>query len=358
MAQLLHGRIAHEAGRDEEAKEKLRRRRPRHGIPARVGTGGWVAGRSAARPDLRGDRRALLHACRRGLGRRRRASGAPRRPGAASTGDTSRQRAEPPSPSAQHRTGWRRASGCSGGSSDGAPRRLTSRIPASHPARDFDRQVAALRDVARRLDDRRQAPLESALRQERDRLESGGWSKPPPPTGRWITGRRVRPGRHPWLPRRHGSRSCWSPSTARCRRSRWPKRQVSASTGRAPERGLCGRPGSRGSRCVAPRSAGWLTSPPRPTVSRELRSRREVSADWSGRRRLVLVPPADLLTAPWGLLPVFADALLTVSPSATLWASAVAVGAARSHRARYRAGLSTGETEVTTCRRSTPALRR
>ena len=65
---------------------------------------------------------------------------------------------------------------------------------------------------------------------------------------------------------------------------------------------------------------------------------------------MVLVPPADLLTAPWGLLPVFADALLTVSPSATLWASA------RGRRDRGTGhialvtgpGLSTGETEVTT----------
>ncbi len=36
-------------------------------------------------------------------------------------------------------------------------------------------------------------------------------------------------------------------------------------------------------------------------------------------RRVVVVPPADLLTAPWGLLPAFAESVLTVSPSIGQW---------------------------------------
>ena len=35
--------------------------------------------------------------------------------------------------------------------------------------------------------------------------------------------------------------------------------------------------------------------------------------------RVVVVPPAHLLTAPWGLLPDFRDVVLTVSPSVTQW---------------------------------------
>jgi hypothetical protein len=74
----------------------------------------------------------------------------------------------------------------------------------------------------------------------------------------------------------------------------------------------------------------------------------EPSPAWS-RPNVVVVPTADLLTAPWGVLPVFADTKLTISPSATLWASA-------RHRARQDGhialvtgpGLSTGENEVTT----------
>ncbi|HVD23856.1 MAG TPA: CHAT domain-containing protein [Lapillicoccus sp.] len=73
----------------------------------------------------------------------------------------------------------------------------------------------------------------------------------------------------------------------------------------------------------------------------------EPSSAWS-RPNVVVVPTADLLTAPWGLLPTFADTTLTISPSATLWASA-------RHRARQDGhialvtgpDLSTGESEVT-----------
>lgn len=42
---------------------------------------------------------------------------------------------------------------------------------------------------------------------------------------------------------------------------------------------------------------------------------------WSGRpgARVVVVPPAGLLVAPFGLLPTFSDAVVTVAPSASLW---------------------------------------
>ncbi len=68
----------------------------------------------------------------------------------------------------------------------------------------------------------------------------------------------------------------------------------------------------------------------------------------TGPDRVVLVPPADLLTAPWGLLPAFADTVLTVSPSATLWLAARQSRASGGHVALVTGpGLSTGESEVT-----------
>ncbi|HEY9493990.1 MAG TPA: CHAT domain-containing protein [Intrasporangium sp.] len=69
-----------------------------------------------------------------------------------------------------------------------------------------------------------------------------------------------------------------------------------------------------------------------------------------GDRPMVVVPPAELLTAPWGLLPLLAQVPLTVSPSVTQWLKA--------RRARCDSGpgrvalitgpdLSTREAEVT-----------
>jgi tetratricopeptide (TPR) repeat protein len=69
-----------------------------------------------------------------------------------------------------------------------------------------------------------------------------------------------------------------------------------------------------------------------------------------GDGRAVVVPPAGLLTAPWGLLPSFADVSVSVSPSATQWLGARrARGAGRTgHVALVTGpGLSTREAEVT-----------
>jgi hypothetical protein len=75
-------------------------------------------------------------------------------------------------------------------------------------------------------------------------------------------------------------------------------------------------------------------------------------ADRFRGRAVVVVPPADLLTAPWGLLPAFAESRLTVSPSATLWAAARQVPTQARARGGHIAlvtgpGLRTGEGEVT-----------
>ena len=67
-------------------------------------------------------------------------------------------------------------------------------------------------------------------------------------------------------------------------------------------------------------------------------------------RPVVVVPPAGLLTAPWGLLPLFAESPLSVSPSVTQWLKARRSGRDRSseHVSLITGpGLSTRESEVT-----------
>jgi hypothetical protein len=66
VAQLLHGRIAHDAGRDEDAQRSFAEAaRSRHTASGLARAAGWLA--AALLADLQHDRRALLHACRHGL---------------------------------------------------------------------------------------------------------------------------------------------------------------------------------------------------------------------------------------------------------------------------------------------------
>ena len=66
VAQLLHGRVARDAGRlDEAARSFEEAARARHTAAGLGRAAGWLA--AAMLADLNGDRRALLHACRRGL---------------------------------------------------------------------------------------------------------------------------------------------------------------------------------------------------------------------------------------------------------------------------------------------------
>ncbi|HET8988184.1 MAG TPA: CHAT domain-containing protein, partial [Humibacillus sp.] len=72
-------------------------------------------------------------------------------------------------------------------------------------------------------------------------------------------------------------------------------------------------------------------------------------------RRVVVVPPADLLTAPWGLLPLLRDTVVTVAPSTTQWLRArrLRSEAAQAGRSSHVAlvtgpGLTSREAEVST----------
>jgi hypothetical protein len=76
-----------------------------------------------------------------------------------------------------------------------------------------------------------------------------------------------------------------------------------------------------------------------------------------GLERVVVVPPAQLLTAPWGLLPCFADIVLSVSPSVAQWTRARSrePGQPSGHVALVTGpGLSTREAEVVELRRVHP----
>ncbi|WP_246070214.1 CHAT domain-containing protein [Humibacillus xanthopallidus] len=83
---------------------------------------------------------------------------------------------------------------------------------------------------------------------------------------------------------------------------------------------------------------------------------RRLAGDGTGRpRHVVIVPPAHLLTAPWGLLPLLRDAVVTVAPSTTQWLRArrLRSSASDSARAGHVAlvtgpGLTSREAEVST----------
>ena len=106
---------------------------------------------------------------------------------------------------------------------------------------------------------------------------------------------------------------------------------------------------SRFARFALRRAAfGRVTDIPSAAVRLQRALLGDLAAEWS-RPSVVVVPPAELLTAPWGLLPAFGDSTLTVSPSAKLWASASGRRNREGHIALVTGpGLSTGETEVTT----------
>ena len=341
VARLLHGRIAHDVGRDDEARAAFEAAaRSRRTVPGLGRAAGWLA--AALLADLRGDRRALLRACRQGLDAvdeyRLLLGDLELRALATRHGN---ELATLALRSAQNRGAARdmlwwierwRATALA------VPRTTPS------PDHDLERQVAALRDVARRLD-AADASGSDGLRQERGRLEAE--------VRRTRRRERADGSRAPafdadrilealgdtvlvTLVSLDGALSAITVADGRVRRrpvgpledalrearfARFALRR--AAFGRVPDIDAAGR------RLEAALLGGDATR-------------------YAGRA-VVVVPPADLLTAPWGLLPAFADTLLTVSPSATLWVTARQAAPREGHIALVTGpGLSTGENEVTT----------
>jgi hypothetical protein len=213
----------------------------------------------------------------------------------------------------------------------------------SAPDPDFDRQVAALRDVARRLD-AADSSAARGLRQERDRLEADV---------RRAHRRQRADGTRATvfdldeirdaagdvvlvvLVTLDGTLSAITVADGRVRH------RVVGPLQRALQE-------ARYSRFALRRAAFGRVADIDAAAARLQRALLGHPApEWS-RPHVVVVPPADLLTAPWGLLPVFAETTLTVSPSATLWASARRRRNQQGHIGLVTGpGLSTGEAEVT-----------
>lgn len=356
VALVLHGRISDDAGADASARIALQEAAAtRRTGPPLARAAGWLAAALLAVHDE--DQRALYLACRRGLDAvdehrsilgdvelRALASGH----GIEFTRLAVREatRSGRPRQLLWWAERWRAAA-------------LDAPVPDGDP--DQRRDLAALRDVTRRLDEtgaddpaavtlaRDQARLEAAIRRRHrhQRLESAALTSP----------RRSGPVRFDLkalfttagedtavvsivrdgstlhrltvcrgVVRHHVVGSSARASTEAdfsrlaLRRAAHGRRVDLAATGRALEEVLLGGP---------------LPLP-------------------AGVGRVVVVPPAELLTAPWGLMPSFVDIVLSVSPSVAQWTRARSrpEEAVSDHVALVTGpGLSTREAEVVDLRR-------
>jgi tetratricopeptide (TPR) repeat protein len=341
VAQLLHGRIAHDARRDDEARRSFEQAaRSRHSGSGLARAAGWLA--AALLADLKHDRRALLHACRRGLDSvdeyRALLGDLELRALATKHGNefmTLAMRSAQERKDARGMLWWIERW-----------RATALAVPRARPSRDqeLDRQIAALRDVARRLDAAEGAARE-ALQRERDQLEAkvrrsqrtqrtDGMRAPS------FDAKRIRDTLGDTvllvLVTLDGCLSAITVADGRVRR-----RPVGRLADALKE--------ARFARFALRRTAfGRVADIPAVGMRLQHALLGEPSPAWS-RPNVVVVPTADLLTAPWGLLPAFADTTLTISPSATLWAAARGRARRQSHIALVTGpGLSTGENEVTT----------
>lgn len=355
IALVLHGRLAQHLGHDDEAIASLSEAAAlRRAGPPLTRAAGWLA--AALISDARRDRRGLYEACRRGLDAvdehrnllgdvelRALASGHGIEFARLAVADAVRHG------SARDLLWW--AERWRAGALNG--------LPAAPSDPDLQRDLAALRDVSRRhaaadMDDparpvleRERARLEAAVRATYRRQGAGAGTAQSGPVGFDLqavldqladdttllalvidedvlhvltaTGREVR--RRASLPLDTALREADHARFA-LRRAAYGRRVDLSSTGRRLEAALLHT------------VASTITTP-----------------------RVVIVPPADLLTAPWGLLPTLTGRHLSVSPSANQWLRA---------RARYAEwdtgsgseavalvtgpGLTTRESEVASLR--------
>jgi CHAT domain-containing protein/tetratricopeptide (TPR) repeat protein len=365
VALLLHGRIAHDAGFDDEAGQSLQAAAAaRHHGPPLSRAAGWLA--LALLADQRRDRRALYAACRHGLDavdeHRSILGDIELRALASGHGIEFAQlaiaeavRSGQPRRILWWTERWRATA------LDGSVER-----PAD-PA--LARELAALRDVARRLEAADQAgPGTPALGRERQRLESSI-------RRRFRHLRAVAPGPS-GDPRVHGpdlhavlDELGDDGILLYVVNDRDTLRLLTATAGRithsdvgplararreadfarfALRRAAHGRPAdlARSGRLL---QAALLGESLPPVLRRLARLEQGLP------RHVLVVPPAHLLTAPWGLLPLFDDAVVTVAPSTTQWLRArrLRSAAAREGRTGHVAlvtgpGLTTREAEVAT----------
>jgi tetratricopeptide (TPR) repeat protein len=342
MAQLLHGRIARDAGRLNEAeanfREAARARRTGSGLAR---SAGWLA--AALFADLRGERRSLLHACLVGLDavdeHRALMGDLELRALASRHGNelaTLAFRSKVAEGDARGMLWWVerwRATGLG----------VTPVRPSMDSA--LERDLAALRDVARRLESTPENdPLAPLLRQERQRREAKVRSTYRRQRGKGQASpgfdlRRVIDvlGERQLIALVQDQERLYSLVV----RDGRVRRRPILSTSEALREAHFAR--------FALRRAAFGRAPDLAAVGRRLeQALLGATRDLADREHTVIVPPSTLLTAPWGLLPVFKDRPITVVPSATMWATATARPARSGHIALVTGpGLSTGEAEVT-----------
>ncbi|EWT02026.1 hypothetical protein N865_06930 [Intrasporangium oryzae NRRL B-24470] len=374
VALVLHGRIAHGAGRDDDAQRSLAAASAtRQTGPPLSRAAAWFA--QALLAQHRGDRRALFHACRQGLDAvdehrstlgdielRALASGhgielARLAIAEAVRGGRSRQML-------WWTERWRAAA------LNGSATR------PSEPG--LRRDLAALRDVTRRLEplDATDAASQTLVR-ERTRLEASVRR-----VHRHLRAEGSRGDRRPGegaldlgslldalgeadtvLTLVHDRGRLHLVTVARGRVTRREVGPLAAAEQEAEfarftlRRAAHGRPVDLSSAGRRLQDALLGVAPP-PTWSRGGRrphGDEGPSTSVTGRLpHVVVVPPADLLTAPWGLLPVFDDVVLSVSPSISQWLRArrVRPDAERGSVALVTGpNLTTREAEVSELRR-------
>ncbi|MDN5790081.1 MAG: CHAT domain-containing protein [Micrococcales bacterium] len=311
-ALMLHARAAERAGLDAEvARSYAEAAGTRHTGPPLARAAGWLA--AARLAAHRGDRRGLYDACRRGLDAvdehravlgdlelRALATGHGRDLAALAEVEAARAR------DARRLLWW---------SERWRATSLQVAPPSpSDPA--LERDAAALRDVTRRLDAAEEdSPAAAALFRERARREGDVRRayRHRRGTGAVGTGFDVR-----HLVGALGDTVLISLSTIE-----GVLHAVTIARGRVQVRTL-GPIGpvldeAQFARFTLRRSAHGRPSALDATATRLEAALFDTRPPGWSAPQVVLVPPPELLTVPWGLLPVFAGTALTVSPSATLW---------------------------------------
>jgi hypothetical protein len=342
VAELLHGRIAHDAGHDDDARLSFSNAAAERNIaPGLARAAGWLA--AALLADLENDRRGLLRACRRGLDavdeHRALLGDLELRALASRHGNelaTMAFRSKVVEGDSRGMLWWVerwRATGLG----------VTPVRPSLDSA--LERDLAALRNVARRLEttpeNDPQAPL---LRQERQRREA---------TVRGAYRRQRGKGEtSPGFDLRRVIDLLGDRQLIALVQDQEQLHSLVVRDGRVRRRPILGTSEALREAHFARfalRRAAFGRSPDLAAVGRRLeQSLLGATRDLADREHTVIVPPSTLLTAPWGLLPTFQDRSITVVPSATMWATATSRPARPGHIALVTGPeLTTGEAEVT-----------
>jgi tetratricopeptide (TPR) repeat protein len=311
-----------------------------HGSPLER-SAGWLA--AALLADLRGDRRALLHACLRGLD----AVDEHR----ALMGDlelralASRHGTELATLAFRSKVAEEDGRGMLWWIERWRATALNATPVRPTMDAELERQLAALRNVTRRLETMPEAdPLAPFLRQERARRETAVRSAYRRRGGRGTVGPRFDLQRvFDVLGDRQLVELISDDDVLY---------SLVVRDGRVHRRPILSMLEARREAQFARfalRRAAYGRVPDLDAVGRRLqRALLGETKDLAGARRTVVVPPPPLLTAPWGLLPLLHDHVFTVVPSATMWATVATEAAAQGHIALVTGpDLSTGEAEVT-----------